>query len=106
MLLRCSCGQLIAQHPSPPVGNKEEEAPLVDVNVQTTEKWSILKHTRTSPTDTYGVVEFQGGGQVNKATVSLDPKGRMSSRLDSDPLSRLCSTSESPMTPNQTTCFI
>lgn len=70
MLHRCSCGQLIAQHHFLPVGNKEEGAPLVDVDVQTTEKWSILKHTQPSPTDTYGVLEFQGGGQVNKATVS------------------------------------
>ncbi|TWW67542.1 Transient receptor potential cation channel subfamily M member 1 [Takifugu flavidus] len=77
MLHRCSCGQLIAQHHFLPVGNKEEGAPLVDVDVRTTEKWSILKHTQPSPTDTYGVLEFQGGGQVNKATyirVSYDSK--------------------------------
>uniref|UniRef100_H2T3X9 Transient receptor potential cation channel, subfamily M, member 1a n=1 Tax=Takifugu rubripes TaxID=31033 RepID=H2T3X9_TAKRU len=72
---RCSCGQLIAQHHFLPVGNKEEGAPLVDVDVRTTEKWSILKHTQPSPTDTYGVLEFQGGGQVNKyIRVSYDSK--------------------------------
>lgn len=42
----------------------------MDVTVQTTEKWSVLKHTQASPTDAYGLIEFQGGGQVNKATVS------------------------------------
>lgn len=42
----------------------------MDVTVQTTEKWSVLKHSQASPTDAYGLIEFQGGGQVNKATVS------------------------------------
>lgn len=68
-LLRCGCGQLIAQHPLLPAGNKDEGSPLVDLTVPATEKWSVLKHTQASPTDAYGVIEFQGGGQVNKATV-------------------------------------
>uniref|UniRef100_A0A3B5A7H8 TRPM SLOG domain-containing protein n=1 Tax=Stegastes partitus TaxID=144197 RepID=A0A3B5A7H8_9TELE len=36
-----------------------------------------LKHTQTSPTDAYGILEFQGGGHVNKAMyirVSYDSK--------------------------------
>ncbi|KAM9423897.1 transient receptor potential cation channel subfamily M member 1-like isoform 2-T2 [Salvelinus alpinus] len=31
------------------------------------ERWSVLKHTQATPTDTYGTMEFQGGGHVNKA---------------------------------------
>eukprot|EP00063_Salmo_salar_P057301 XP_014032136.1 PREDICTED: transient receptor potential cation channel subfamily M member 1-like isoform X1 [Salmo salar] len=31
------------------------------------ERWSVLKHTQAMPTDTYGIMEFQGGGHVNKA---------------------------------------
>ncbi|KAK7919223.1 hypothetical protein WMY93_010507 [Mugilogobius chulae] len=41
------------------------------------ERWSAIKHTQATPTDTYGVVEFQGGGHVNKAMyirVSYDSK--------------------------------
>uniref|UniRef100_H3CJN7 Transient receptor potential cation channel, subfamily M, member 1a n=1 Tax=Tetraodon nigroviridis TaxID=99883 RepID=H3CJN7_TETNG len=74
---RCGCGQLIVQHHPLQTGNKDEESPLVDVTVPTTERWSVLKHTQASPTDAYGLIEFQGGGQVNKATyirVSYDSK--------------------------------
>uniref|UniRef100_A0AAX7TE39 Transient receptor potential cation channel, subfamily M, member 1a n=1 Tax=Astatotilapia calliptera TaxID=8154 RepID=A0AAX7TE39_ASTCA len=52
-------------------------APLVQLEVQSTERWSALKHTQVSPTDAYGVLEFQGGGHVNKAMyirVSFDSK--------------------------------
>uniref|UniRef100_A0A672NV61 Transient receptor potential cation channel subfamily M member 1-like n=1 Tax=Sinocyclocheilus grahami TaxID=75366 RepID=A0A672NV61_SINGR len=41
------------------------------------EKWSFAKHTQATPTDTYGIIEFQGGGHVNKAMyirVSYDTK--------------------------------
>ncbi|XP_076592281.1 transient receptor potential cation channel subfamily M member 1-like isoform X1 [Chaetodon auriga] len=74
---RCSCGQLVTQHTSIPPVAKEEGAPLVQLEVQPTERWSPQKHTQTSPTDAYGVIEFQGGGQVNKAMyirVSNDTK--------------------------------
>ncbi|XP_037835934.1 transient receptor potential cation channel subfamily M member 1-like isoform X2 [Kryptolebias marmoratus] len=74
---RCSCGQLVTQHTAIPLGAKGEGAPLVQLEVQPTEKWSALKHTQTSPTDAYGVLEFQGGGHVNKAMyirVSYDSK--------------------------------
>uniref|UniRef100_A0A3Q3VXZ3 Uncharacterized protein n=1 Tax=Mola mola TaxID=94237 RepID=A0A3Q3VXZ3_MOLML len=72
---RCSCGQAVAQHTAIPT--KEEGTPLVQLEVQSAERWSPLKHTQTSPTDAYGVIEFQGGGHVNKATyirVSYDSK--------------------------------
>ncbi|XP_006779748.2 transient receptor potential cation channel subfamily M member 1-like [Neolamprologus brichardi] len=74
---RCSCGQLVAQHTAVPLGAKEDGAPLVQLEVQSTERWSALKHTQVSPTDAYGVLEFQGGGHVNKAMyirVSFDSK--------------------------------
>lgn len=57
----------MAQHSAIP--SKEEGTPLVQLDVQSAERWSPLKHTQTSPTDAYGVIEFQGGGHVNKATV-------------------------------------
>uniref|UniRef100_A0A4W6CR75 Transient receptor potential cation channel, subfamily M, member 1a n=1 Tax=Lates calcarifer TaxID=8187 RepID=A0A4W6CR75_LATCA len=74
---RCSCGQLVTQHTTIPPGAKEEGAPLIQLEVQPPERWSPLKHTQTSPTDAYGVIEFQGGGHVNKAMyirVSYDSK--------------------------------
>ncbi|GAA6222930.1 transient receptor potential cation channel subfamily M member 1-like [Lates japonicus] len=74
---RCSCGQLVTQHTAIPPGAKEEGAPLIQLEVQPPERWSPLKHTQTSPTDAYGVIEFQGGGHVNKAMyirVSYDSK--------------------------------
>uniref|UniRef100_A0AAQ6IU29 Transient receptor potential cation channel, subfamily M, member 1a n=1 Tax=Anabas testudineus TaxID=64144 RepID=A0AAQ6IU29_ANATE len=74
---RCSCGQLVTQHSTITAGSKEEEAPLVQLEAQPAERWSALKHTQTSPTDAYGVIEFQGGGHVNKAMyirVSYDSK--------------------------------
>ncbi|XP_051800564.1 transient receptor potential cation channel subfamily M member 1-like [Acanthochromis polyacanthus] len=70
---RCSCGQLVAQHTSIPP--KDEGAPLVQL--EPAERWSAVKHTQTSPTDAYGILEFQGGGLVNKAMyirVSYDSK--------------------------------
>lgn len=33
------------------------------------EKWSVSKHTQSYPTDSYGILEFQGGGYSNKAMV-------------------------------------
>ncbi|CAN9506567.1 unnamed protein product [Ophioblennius macclurei] len=73
---RCSCGQLVTQHSiappgtrdsTAPPGTKEDSALLVQLDVQPAERWSPLKHTQTSPTDAYGVLEFQGGGHINKA---------------------------------------
>uniref|UniRef100_A0A8C8DZK4 Transient receptor potential cation channel, subfamily M, member 1a n=1 Tax=Oryzias sinensis TaxID=183150 RepID=A0A8C8DZK4_9TELE len=49
----------------------------VQLESQPGERWSALKHTKTSPTDAFGVLEFQGGGHVNKAMyirVSFDTK--------------------------------
>lgn len=68
--LRCCCGQLTNQHipPLPSVtsgGNGEENR---EVETQP-EKWSVGNHTQSYPTDSYGTLEFQGGGYCNKAMV-------------------------------------
>ncbi|XP_064169801.1 transient receptor potential cation channel subfamily M member 1-like isoform X2 [Anguilla rostrata] len=68
---KCSCGQIVTQHPAIPSAatiNKgaEENAQIVPLDVPQ-ERWSVLKHTRASPTDAYGIIEFGGGGHVNKA---------------------------------------
>ncbi|XP_029290260.1 transient receptor potential cation channel subfamily M member 1b [Cottoperca gobio] len=75
---RCACGQLTAQHVAIPAGaNSLEEANQL-VQIETPkDKWSVIKHTRTYPTDAFGLVEFQGGGFINKAMyirVSYDTK--------------------------------
>ncbi|KAJ3593695.1 hypothetical protein NHX12_006029 [Muraenolepis orangiensis] len=76
---RCSCGQLVGQHVALPSGGsvKEEVNPLVQVVDVPQERWSVAKHTQASLTDTYGILEFQGGGHANKAMyirVSHDSK--------------------------------
>ncbi|KAM4618245.1 transient receptor potential cation channel subfamily M member 1b [Polymixia lowei] len=75
---RCACGQLVTQHVAipPGAGGKPEENQLVQIET-TQERWSVAKHTRASPTDAYGTIEFQGGGFINKAMyirVSYDTK--------------------------------
>lgn len=98
----------------PPGANSVEETiQLVQIDTPK-DKWSIIKHTRTYPTDAFGVIEFQGGGFINKAMVRLcSPAfgGRNSMRqvnilLQNAKTPFPCSGSifESPMTPNPTTC--
>ncbi|XP_023145137.1 transient receptor potential cation channel subfamily M member 1-like isoform X2 [Amphiprion ocellaris] len=75
---RCACGQLTTQHVAiPPGANSLEEAhQLVQIDTPK-DKWSVIKHTRTYPTDSFGIIEFQGGGFINKAMyirVSYDTK--------------------------------
>ncbi|XP_051917226.1 transient receptor potential cation channel subfamily M member 1-like isoform X3 [Hippocampus zosterae] len=77
-IIRCSCGQLTTQHVAiPPGANSLEEAhQLVQIDTPK-DKWSVIKHTRTFPTDSFGIIEFQGGGFINKAMyirVSYDTK--------------------------------
>lgn len=70
MSCRCACGQLTSHHVAiPPGSSSVEEHQLVQIDAQK-DKWSVVKHTRTYPTDAYGLIEFQGGGFVNKALVS------------------------------------
>lgn len=70
LIFRCCCGQLTNQH-IPPLPNvtaskNGEENKQVDTQP---EKWSVGKHTQSYPTDSYGILEFQGGGYSNKAMV-------------------------------------
>ncbi|KAG8518865.1 Transient receptor potential cation channel subfamily M member 1, partial [Galemys pyrenaicus] len=75
---RCCCGQFTNQHipPLPSVTPSKNEEENKQVEMQP-EKWSAGKHTQSYPTDSYGVLEFQGGGYSNKAMyirVSYDTK--------------------------------
>ncbi|XP_068446752.1 transient receptor potential cation channel subfamily M member 1-like [Clinocottus analis] len=74
---RCGCGLPVALHASALLGAREDGAPLVQLEVHPAERWSPPKHSQATPTDAYGVIEFQGGGHVNKAMyirVSYDSK--------------------------------
>lgn len=70
---RCACGQLTTQHVAiPPGANSVEETnQLVQLDTPK-DKWTVTKHTRTYPTDAYGIIEFQGGGFINKTMVGLN----------------------------------
>lgn len=46
------------------------------------DKWSVIKHTRTYPTDSFGLIEFQGGGFINKAMVSPNYMAASEKRVD------------------------
>nr|XP_045757656.1 transient receptor potential cation channel subfamily M member 1 [Mirounga angustirostris] len=75
---RCCCGQLTNQHipPLPSITSSKNEEESKQVETQP-EKWSVSKHTQSYPTDSYGTLEFQGGGYSNKAMfirVSYDTK--------------------------------
>uniref|UniRef100_A0A8K9V4F0 Transient receptor potential cation channel, subfamily M, member 1a n=1 Tax=Oncorhynchus mykiss TaxID=8022 RepID=A0A8K9V4F0_ONCMY len=68
--ITCSCGQVVNQHVAIIPGattRAAEEAGQIGQGAVPMERWSVLKHTQATPTDTYGIMEFQGGGHVNKA---------------------------------------
>ncbi|XP_062404765.1 transient receptor potential cation channel subfamily M member 1-like [Sardina pilchardus] len=70
---RCCCGRLSNQH----VGLLSGSTGKSEDDTVEGEKWSVTKHTQASPTDAYGVIEFQGGGHSSKAMyirVSYDTK--------------------------------
>lgn len=68
---RCCCGQLVNQHVAilPGSTNKSTDEGQGVQTEPPQEKWSVAKHTQATPTDAYGIIEFQGGGHVNKAMV-------------------------------------
>ncbi|KAK2853597.1 hypothetical protein Q5P01_006258 [Channa striata] len=67
--LRCCCGQLVQQHagctaafPLHPDVGKNPTLPVTEM-----QEWSVEKHTQESPTDAYGVIDFQGGSHSYRA---------------------------------------
>ncbi|XP_036381855.1 transient receptor potential cation channel subfamily M member 6 [Megalops cyprinoides] len=62
-LIRCCCGRLIGEHsaldPAPPLQPPGE--------LRTEEEWSIERHTRASPTDAFGTIDFQDGSRSCRA---------------------------------------
>ncbi|KAJ8340499.1 hypothetical protein SKAU_G00351320 [Synaphobranchus kaupii] len=77
----CSCGLLVNQHvailPGSTTNKSSEDSNQIVQADAPPEKWTVVKHTKASPTDAYGIVEFQGSGHVNKAMyirVSYDSK--------------------------------
>uniref|UniRef100_A0A8D0HHW4 non-specific serine/threonine protein kinase n=1 Tax=Sphenodon punctatus TaxID=8508 RepID=A0A8D0HHW4_SPHPU len=62
-LIRCCCGRLIGDHP----GVEYSWPVYQSAKVAEDEEWSILKHTKTSPTDSFGTINFQDGNHTYHA---------------------------------------
>ncbi|XP_068940707.1 transient receptor potential cation channel subfamily M member 6 [Petaurus breviceps papuanus] len=56
-LIRCCCGRLIGDHR----GMAYHGAASSTAEGQEEEEWSVEKHTKKSPTDTFGTINFQDG---------------------------------------------
>uniref|UniRef100_A0A8C3ABZ3 non-specific serine/threonine protein kinase n=1 Tax=Cyclopterus lumpus TaxID=8103 RepID=A0A8C3ABZ3_CYCLU len=56
-LVRCCCGRLVRQH----LGENS------NLSMPELEEWSVEKHTEASPSDAYGVINFQGGSHSYRA---------------------------------------
>ncbi|KAM9765031.1 transient receptor potential cation channel subfamily M member 7 isoform 2-T2 [Menidia menidia] len=71
-LVRCCCGRLVRQHVgfTASLATKYSDVKLGEnpnVPMPELEKWSVEKHTEASPTDAYGVINFQGGSHSYRA---------------------------------------
>lgn len=68
---RCFCGRLVKQHAcfTASLAMKYSDVKLGDHFNQALEEWSVEKHTEQSPTDAYGVINFQGGSHSYRAKV-------------------------------------
>ncbi|XP_058551666.1 transient receptor potential cation channel subfamily M member 6 isoform X4 [Neofelis nebulosa] len=55
-LIRCYCGRLIGDH-----HGIDYSWTISAANGNENEQWSVEKHTRKSPTDTFGTINFQDG---------------------------------------------
>ncbi|XP_066460258.1 transient receptor potential cation channel subfamily M member 6 isoform X1 [Eleutherodactylus coqui] len=56
-LIRCCCGRLIGDHPG-----IDYDWPIYSTSQEVNnEEWSVQKHTKTSPTDAFGTINFQDG---------------------------------------------
>lgn len=71
-LVRCCCGRLVRQHAgfTASLATKYSDVKLGEssnVPMPELEEWSVEKHTEASPTDAYGVINFQGGSHSYRA---------------------------------------
>ncbi|XP_077570184.1 transient receptor potential cation channel subfamily M member 7-like isoform X1 [Stigmatopora nigra] len=71
-LVRCCCGRLVRQHVgfTASLANKYSEVKTAERFGRAApelEEWSVEKHTEASPTDAYGVINFQGGSHSYRA---------------------------------------
>ncbi|KAM9826228.1 transient receptor potential cation channel subfamily M member 7 isoform 3-T4 [Syngnathus typhle] len=71
-LVRCCCGRLVRQHVgfTASLANKYSDVRTAESAggpAPELEEWSVEKHTEASPTDAYGVVNFQGGSHSYRA---------------------------------------
>ncbi|KAM4744274.1 transient receptor potential cation channel subfamily M member 7 isoform 2-T2 [Anableps anableps] len=69
-LVRCCCGRLVRQHAgfTASLATKYSDVKLGEnSNLPDPEEWSVEKHTEASPSDAYGVINFQGGSHSYRA---------------------------------------
>ncbi|KAM9313268.1 transient receptor potential cation channel subfamily M member 7 [Gastrophryne carolinensis] len=68
-LVRCCCGRLVRQHAcfTASIAMKYSDLKLGENLTEEVEEWSVEKHTEESPTDAYGVINFQGGSHSYRA---------------------------------------
>lgn len=71
---RCCCGRLVRQHVgfTASLATKYSDVKLGEKPSQAVpelEEWSVERHTEASPTDAYGVINFQGGSHSYRAKV-------------------------------------
>ncbi|XP_053328412.1 transient receptor potential cation channel subfamily M member 6 [Spea bombifrons] len=62
-LIRCCCGRLIGEHPGLDYGWPIYLSP----QERDKEEWTAHKHTKTSPTDAFGTINFQDGNHTYHA---------------------------------------
>uniref|UniRef100_A0A915EN08 TRPM SLOG domain-containing protein n=1 Tax=Ditylenchus dipsaci TaxID=166011 RepID=A0A915EN08_9BILA len=63
---RCGCGRLSSSHSQLALSRFTTSVTRPSL-VNNSKKWTINAHTIGSPTDAYGVIEFQGGAHAHKA---------------------------------------
>ncbi|XP_072574041.1 transient receptor potential cation channel subfamily M member 7 isoform X2 [Paramormyrops kingsleyae] len=85
-LVRCCCGRLVRQHAgfTASLATKYSDVKVGESSMPELEQWSVEKHTEESPTDAYGVINFQGGAHSYRAKylrLSYDSKPEMILRL-------------------------
>ncbi|XP_048025456.1 transient receptor potential cation channel subfamily M member 7 isoform X1 [Megalobrama amblycephala] len=68
-LVRCCCGRLVRQHVgfTATLAVKYSDVRVTEGEPADLEQWSVEKHTEESPTDAYGVINFQGGSHSYRA---------------------------------------